>query len=102
MFFLSAGSADAHAFRVVAAMTERTGAASADPFVAAFVALFLFFETLLQRFHQLVEAAEGLDLGHQIGRATSELQSLMRISYAVFCLKKQNKIQTLYTIIHKD
>src|SRR3546814_3007544 len=24
----------------------------------------------------------------QIGRATSELQSLMRISYAVFCLKK--------------
>src|SRR3546814_8944112 len=28
--FLSAGSADAHAFRVVAAMTERTGAASAE------------------------------------------------------------------------
>src|SRR3546814_511303 len=65
--FLSAGSADAHAFRVVAAMTERTGAASADPFVAAFVALFLFFETLLQRFHQLVEAAEGLALGHLLG-----------------------------------
>src|SRR3546814_10137737 len=41
--FLSAGSADAHAFRVVAAMTERTGAASADPLVSAFVALFLFF-----------------------------------------------------------
>src|SRR3546814_1215926 len=28
----------------------------------------------------------------QIGRATSELQSLIRISYAVFCLKKK-KIQ---------
>src|SRR3546814_11418410 len=31
----------------------------------------------------------------QIGRSeehTSELQSLMRISYAVFCLKKQNNI----------
>src|SRR3546814_10098810 len=27
----------------------------------------------------------------QIGRATSELQSLMRISYAVFCLKKKQK-----------
>src|SRR3546814_6505192 len=27
---------------------------------------------------------------------TSELQSLMRISYAVFCLKKKNK-NTLYT-----
>src|SRR3546814_3198765 len=27
----------------------------------------------------------------EIGRATSELQSLMRISYAVFCLKKKRK-----------
>src|SRR3546814_9526489 len=27
----------------------------------------------------------------KIGRATSELQSLMRISYAVFCLKKKNR-----------
>src|SRR3546814_2887955 len=27
---------------------------------------------------------------------TSELQSLMRISYAVFCLKKKNKIITQY------
>src|SRR3546814_4815335 len=30
-----------------------------------------------------------LDWRMQIGRATSELQSLMRISYAVFCLKKK-------------
>src|SRR3546814_4655430 len=29
---------------------------------------------------------------------TSELQSLMRISYAVFCLKKKQKQNTLYTI----
>src|SRR3546814_4426260 len=28
---------------------------------------------------------------------TSELQSLMRISYAVFCLKKKNKKQTVRT-----
>src|SRR3546814_6106556 len=28
---------------------------------------------------------------------TSELQSLMRISYAVFCLKKKNKIKTTIT-----
>src|SRR3546814_5436930 len=27
---------------------------------------------------------------------TSELQSLMRISYAVFCLKKKNKESTIY------
>src|SRR3546814_4989916 len=35
----------------------------------------------------------GLDLlgQEQIGRAPSELQSLMRISYAVFCLKKKKK-----------
>src|SRR3546814_1488986 len=32
----------------------------------------------------------------QIGRATSELQSLMRISYAVFCLKKK----TIQSNIH--
>src|SRR3546814_6682100 len=36
---------------------------------------------------------------------TSELQSLMRISYAVFCLKKKtrqniNKISTKHTIVH--
>src|SRR3546814_1475961 len=29
--------------------------------------------------------------GGQIGRAHVELQSLMRISYAVFCLKQKNK-----------
>src|SRR3546814_9036704 len=28
---------------------------------------------------------------------TSELQSLMRISYAVFCLKKNNKLTDLYS-----
>src|SRR3546814_5141443 len=51
-----------------------------------------------RRRHALApEAAHRVDhimpLHHsQIGRATSELQSLMRISYAVFCLKKKNKI----------
>src|SRR3546814_7960847 len=36
---------------------------------------------------------------------TSELQSLMRISYAVFCLKKKNRILLIiiyYTNINKD
>src|SRR3546814_9762852 len=31
---------------------------------------------------------------------TSELQSLMRISYAVFCLKKKNKLTRNTNIIH--
>src|SRR3546814_9265337 len=35
--------------------------------------------------------------GHEIGRAHSELQSLMRISYAVFCLKKKRN-----TIMNKN
>src|SRR3546814_2325894 len=38
-----------------------------------------------------------LEIGGQTGRSeehTSELQSLMRISYAVFCLKKKNTTNT--------
>src|SRR3546814_10823805 len=33
---------------------------------------------------------------------TSELQSLMRISYAVFCLKKKNQKNKKHTNIHKN
>src|SRR3546814_2115547 len=33
---------------------------------------------------------------HRSEEHTSELQSLMRISYAVFCLKKKNKTHTTY------
>src|SRR3546814_4076778 len=49
-----------------------------------------------------VETAVPVDVGHrQEARSeehTSELQSLMRISYAVFCLKKKNyTIETQYT-----
>src|SRR3546814_5809952 len=42
-------------------------------------------------------------VGHRVGRSeehTSELQSLMRISYAVFCLKKKNRISTQSTRIN--
>src|SRR3546814_4199768 len=35
-----------------------------------------------------------VDTGLRSEEHTSELQSLMRISYAVFCLKKKNKKQT--------
>src|SRR3546814_9811737 len=37
-------------------------------------------------------AVAGLCIGARSEEHTSELQSLMRISYAVFCLKKKNKI----------
>src|SRR3546814_10350996 len=36
-----------------------------------------------------------------IGRAHVELQSLMRISYAVLCLKKKNINACHYTLIHR-
>src|SRR3546814_1225056 len=37
-------------------------------------------------------------LGHRSEEHTSELQSLMRISYAVFCLQKKNEKMTTSTI----
>src|SRR3546814_6345163 len=37
------------------------------------------------------DADEALQAGARSEEHTSELQSLMRISYAVFCLKKKNK-----------
>src|SRR3546814_2120711 len=57
------------------------------------------------RIGPLRDPCAGLGVGFQRERSeehTSELQSLMRISYAVFCLKKKNKnqkyiIQTCYT-----
>src|SRR3546814_7016177 len=48
--------------------------------------------------HLLHQRMHGQEVGHALGVAavrseehTSELQSLMRISYAVFCLKKKKK-----------
>src|SRR3546814_2926553 len=40
--------------------------------------------------------------GVEIGRAHSELQSLMRISYAVFCLKKKIKLRTIHQLHNKQ
>src|SRR3546814_5661072 len=61
--------------------------------VGAFLAAILTFSFLGQEF--LPQLDEG-DLNAQVLRVrseehTSELQSLMRISYAVFCLKKKKK-----------
>src|SRR3546814_3069545 len=41
--------------------------------------------------HVILHADNGRERSEE---HTSELQSLMRISYAVFCLKKKNKITT--------
>src|SRR3546814_1358269 len=45
---------------------------------------------VLANFHLQAELARPVVLGRS-EEHTSELQSLMRISYAVFCLKKKNK-----------
>src|SRR3546814_1498911 len=53
----------------------------------------VFLGLLLRRTHLFgeVEVHRRLPQRCEIGRAPSELQSLMRISYAVFCLKKNKK-----------
>src|SRR3546814_5755293 len=56
------------------------------PFVQAEHAVHLRRQPLVMRRHQRRRRSE---------EHTSELQSLMRISYAVFCLKKK-KLHTLY------
>src|SRR3546814_3934386 len=43
-------------------------------------------------FHLQSQIKSGALPGYRSEEHTSELQSLMRISYAVFCLKKKNKI----------
>src|SRR3546814_4403612 len=57
-------------------------------------------------FKAFLHTALGLELGHfrllavrryRSEEHTSELQSLMRISYAVFCLKKQKKKKMTHT-----
>src|SRR3546814_3125807 len=42
-----------------------------------------------------VQADEDAEVGDRSEEHTSELQSLMRISYAVFCLKKKKKNEQL-------
>src|SRR3546814_3336359 len=48
---------------------------------------------LLEFVDRFANAIDGMN-GDRSEEHTSELQSLMRISYAVFCLKKKKKIKT--------
>src|SRR3546814_3027454 len=45
--------------------------------------------------HEVIRVREVFSAGERSEEHTSELQSLMRISYAVFCLKKKNKHEQL-------
>src|SRR3546814_19478120 len=46
--------------------------------------------------HHTNRATTGSWAGSRSEEHTSELQSLMRISYAVFCLKKKNTYKTIF------
>src|SRR3546814_1436199 len=48
----------------------------------------------------LIEHMFGVDLGVRSEEHTSELQSLMRISYAVFCLKKKKEQKLMISKYH--
>src|SRR3546814_8664239 len=58
-------------------------------FFVSFIHTYLFFWLVLFFFHKVKRSEEH----------TSELQSLMRISYAVFCLKKKKKRNYNYYIL---
>src|SRR3546814_9178872 len=68
-------------------------------------ALELEVEDVHQHEHRQRHAESDVDVGagHRSEEHTSELQSLMRISYAVFCLnkKKTSRRHTAYNSIHK-
>src|SRR3546814_2235592 len=52
-------------------------------------------------FHGRIPGAGATHVETRSEEHTSELQSLMRISYAVFCLQKQKQQKTINTMIHK-
>src|SRR3546814_2351353 len=59
---------------------------------------------LSEKFAKMGERLQSLERAASEFRSeehTSELQSLMRISYAVFCLKKKTQKQNNYHTIHK-
>src|SRR3546814_7897615 len=72
------------------------------PFARVFYeATFLIgFDQIVKRSQCAIPIASHFGVRMRSEEHTSELQSLMRISYAVFCLKKKN-IYTNRTIIHK-
>src|SRR3546814_7463746 len=72
-------------------MATRSGPATGDRSIAE-IKEFAGFSAATQRYIR-----RSLDIGLERDRSeerTSELQSLMRISYAVFCLKKKNHTNT--------
>src|SRR3546814_3447638 len=65
----------------------------------------LQLQRLALRRGAIADAGDLQNLGETVGRSeehTSELQSLMRISYAVFCLKKKNTTRLQRQYMHTN
>src|SRR3546814_9232976 len=63
------------------------------------------FSAALRTDQRVLNARTRLDMSMDAFRSeehTSELQSLMRTSYAVFCLKKQHRIPRIQHTTHKS
>src|SRR3546814_2638318 len=76
----------------VAVWLAAGGVMAGDPVVAWTLRIALVLFLLLFVFEHLVSERLGMR-GFRSEEHTSELQSLMRISYAVFCLKKKTQPQ---------
>src|SRR3546814_6591043 len=85
------GLGDEADLRETGALHRVDGAADA-PIGNVDVAADMHFGQILRR--QVLNAARLLDVRLRSEEHTSELQSLMRISYAVFCLNKKKKTLT--------
>src|SRR3546814_7099346 len=87
-----ADAESAHAQLVATLLDSLTKASDSDDFAASRQRLSAHFHTLFTTESSIDALKESL-LQLAVMRSeehTSELQSLMRISYAVFCLKKKN------------
>ena len=66
--FMLRFTANADALGIVTGITIGRCPAGTDPFISALMPLFLLFEPLFQRIHQLVPATHLFDFGHFFGR----------------------------------
>src|SRR3546814_6292473 len=91
LLFLVPGWLLGHAYDAVAAVANRLALAIGGLAVVlalAWAAVLYTYRWFARHADSLLARALRWTRMHQIGRAHAELQSLMRISYAVFCLKK--------------
>src|SRR3546814_7505856 len=97
------GSQTTGADKTGAGKTSAETAGAAAPAVVETKGLSLVFQTADAPVHALDDIDLTIRQGARSAEHTSELQSLMRISYAVFCLKKNiNLTKIVYNPHHSN